>query len=244
MPSLAIYFLPMNYLIANIVCESFPRFARVFYGLSKSEFMAEPEIEILALKNGIFRAASALGHIEKIVKYLSNPRISQSDIHDALKVAYDNNKLDIFKVLLVDQRLDLAILDGRIGQVSPHFAETLLMDTRIVPTVKDVLFAIFGNHGGYQQERYWIEYNNLDTLRLILADPRLILEPSFCRNLSQDVSRILADDNWDQDGVPIRDQSLFFPDNHVCYTNFRELAHILKADNRFDSFSDSFTHWM
>jgi hypothetical protein len=226
----------MNYLIGNLVAETFPETARIFYGLSKSEFASEPDLVCLAQQNGLLVAAAALGHVQQLHSYLSNPRLQSKDVHAAFEVAYKTRQHSTVAALLMDPRLHPKKLKGYVGKASPELANTLLASPRIVLKSRDIINAALGSHGGHRDVWGNIHFNDLTTLKMILASPTLHLSSQFCQTMCQVVGDIMAYDSWEDQGVIGEIEPRYFAANHVTYTNFRDLAHILAADSRFAPF--------
>ena len=224
----------MNYLTGSLIAESFPEVARVVYGLSKREFASEPEIEILALRNGLLMAAVHVGHFERVATFLKNPRVRSVDIHKVLQKVCDNNILGMVKVLLADNRLSkdpLRLRRHAIGQYSPGLAELLLASpsVKIAPSKRDILYAAFAPCGRKESGRI----SDLRTMQFLLADPRYAsLKPDFYQRFCQCIEGILEYDQWKENGEFVN-IPWFYDGKYVSYTNYEELYNILKKDKRF-----------
>ena len=225
----------MNYLTATLIAETFPETARIFYGLSKSEFASEPDLAFLAIQNGLLVAAAALGQVYQVHSYLSNPRLCTKDIHAAFEAAYKNKRPYSLALLLLDPRLDPKRCKGFVGKASPILAIVLMK--KIVPRSKDVIYAALGSHGGFRDQHGNIHFNNLTTLKIILMCPNLKLSAQFCETMCEVVEGVLRDSNWEEEGVQGEIEPRFFEENFVTYTNFRELGKIFLADSRFAPFA-------
>jgi hypothetical protein len=223
------------YLIGNLVSECFPETARIFYGLSKSEFANEPEIAHLAVKHGLLKSAVATGHVRRIREMLADKRLDSSDLAESFALAMKKKDVLSMNILSEDMRFDPT--HYRVGRYESSIARLFLENPRFpMPTHKDVVRAAFGPHGG-KQENGQIVWNDLSTLEAVLSDPRLILHHKFCQDLCETVSNILVDNSWKTEGVlcPI---PLFKKNpNYVCYTNMRRLVYILMHHKRFAAFA-------
>ena len=231
----------MNYLLANIVCEQFPETARIVYGLSKQEFQTEPELMFLASKHGILQAASALGNMNKVAGFLTERRLRAMDITKAFVAAYENNQYSIMVMLMNDMRFDRSILSGMVGCADPFLADLLMGDLQVVPTNMDVVYAAFGQHGG-RDLGYKVAHNDLTTLRLVLSNPKLVLNTEFCESVSEIVIHNMHMSFWSCFGKR-RNLQKYFGSNYVCFTDFEELAFLLMKDPRFVPLHTMYNMW-
>jgi len=219
----------MNYLTGNLVAEAFPETARILYGLSKEEFASEPEIEIVALRHGLFKAAAACGHTERVASMLRNTRLTSIDMNEAMMLACEHKHYDILQLLLADDRLHVRKL--KIGLLSADVVSVLFESPRITPRQSDVVYAVLGPHGGRKVGDY-IHRNCLDTARLILAHPRLKLTDKFCQDLCGVVLNTLQSGDVPIVHIPGK-KSVIFHESYLCLTDFTELAEILIGCERF-----------
>lgn len=126
--------LSMNYLTGYLLSKTYPEIAPVVYGLSKSEFASDPDITILALRNGLFTAAVSVGHTERVDAFLKNPSLTTSDIHTAIQKAYAKNNVGMARLLLADSRLvkePLSLRNCAIDKASPEIARVLLASPNV-----------------------------------------------------------------------------------------------------------------
>jgi len=143
----------MNYLTGNLVAEAFPETARVLCGVSKDEFASEPELEILAIRGGLFAAAIELGHEKRVQHILRNSRLTSKDIQDQMvricKKEMERYKYPrIVRLLLADSRLNRAAIPQQL--TSKEFWDEMHRICR-------------GKYG-----------RNYDMVRLFLADSKFI----------------------------------------------------------------------
>lgn len=223
----------MNYLTGNLVAEMFPESARILCGLSKYEFASEPEIMITALRNGMFKAAAAVGHTSRIVGMLKNTRLTSAEIHDAMMLACQHKHHDIIRLLLNDDRL--TIRDLKIGCMSADVVAILFENPAVIPTDQDIRSAVFGPHGGQKRDD-GIYSNSLDTARLILAHPRLELSEQFCRDIWDSVIftfRYVGILLYTPGNIPA-----IFHEEDPYFTNYIELSHVLLTNTRFQEYSE------
>ena len=143
----------MNYLTGNLVAEAFPETARVLCGVSKDEFASEPELEILAIRGGLFAAAIDLGHVKRVQHILRNPRLTSKDILNQM-VRICKKEMETYKhprivrLLLADSRLNRAAIPQQL--TSEEFWEEMHRICR-------------GKYG-----------RNYDMVRIFLADRQFI----------------------------------------------------------------------
>ena len=222
--------------------------APVVYGLSKSEFASDPDIAILALQHGLLAAAVSVGHAERVLTFLTNPSLRAGDIHTAIQKAYAKNNVEMVRILLADSRLEkepVPLRNCAIGKASPELARVLLTspNVRFNPTKNNILYAAFTPFGAILEN--WYSRCNMGTLRLLLADPRFTLDQEFCRNICGAVTDILEDGMWYERGELIDIPGFYDRDgNYMSYTNYEELARILRTDTRFAQFTDTHVQWI
>ena len=219
------------YQIANLVSETFPETARIFYGLSKSEFVTEPELVHLAVKNGLLKAAVVKRHMARVKEMLRDKRLTTDDLANAFSLALHNKDFAMIHLLSADDRFDPTRY--RVGKYEASVARWFLQNPRFPPPKQnDVIRAAFGPHGGGMHDGH-ILWNDLSTLKAVLSDARLDLGDKFCRDLCETVCAILVDNSWETEGSPC--PLPFFKKhlNYVCFTNMRRLAWILLFHPRF-----------
>lgn len=224
------------YQIGNLVSECFPETARVFYGLSKSEFVTEPDIEHLAIKNGLLKAAAAKGHHQRVTEMLRDTRLGHNDLFKPFKLAAKNHDFTMMEILSSHARFEAQRFC--IGWQDVRVAKWCLENPKFPPPKSnDVTRAAFGPHGGVKHGTH-IEWNDLSTLKAILADARLHLEDKYCKDVSDTLCIFLEESIWQEEGLPCPIFNKKMPPGYVSYTNIRDLAEILFEHPRFAAYSE------
>jgi hypothetical protein len=119
------------YQIGNLVSEAFPETARIFYGLSKSEFVTETELVHLAVKNGLLNAAVAKGHMDRVKEMLQDKRLTTDDLTNAFSLALHNKDFAMIHLLSADDRFDPTRY--RVGTYEASVARWFLQNPRFPP---------------------------------------------------------------------------------------------------------------
>jgi ankyrin repeat protein len=114
----------MDYMTAQLIAEQFPHdTSRAIYGLCK-EFANESEIRYLAGANGLFHAAVALGHVDRVKSFLLDRRI---DCSSAIRIACNYNHPEILRLLVSPRtKIDISTLQSAIRRNDVEIVRVLL----------------------------------------------------------------------------------------------------------------------